>query len=227
MRFFINAADGRKARKGSKRRPSRKRSKAPARRERAMARKRRARKHPPRRHTRKRAHSRRRNPFAANPPRRRHSGRRRSFRRNPGIVPMLMEGVKGGVAVTAGRVAVRTVPGLFKLPVDGATGLLAQAAVGVAIGWVADRFGGREIGKYVLAGAFSAPISGAISKALPAPGTSGNRFVDAVSGALAGEEMGSYPASLGSYPGDSSATGVLSGEEMGEDFSMSGDDDDD
>lgn len=115
--------------------------------------------------SRKRRKSRRRR---SNPPRathRRSSRRhgRRSFRRNPGggfrgIIGTIMDGVKGGLGVVAGKAISRAVPALVGIQPTGYLGLGVQALVGVGAYMAADRFVGREPARTVLYGAFGGVI---------------------------------------------------------------------
>lgn len=111
--------------------------------------------------------------------------RRRYYRHhNPagigGIGRMMMDGVVGAVEVTAGKVGARVVPQILKLPTTGNAALAIQAAVGVALGYLATTFGGEELGQMILAGGLQAPLESALEK-LAIPYVS-----NAVSGTMAG-----------------------------------------
>lgn len=120
--------------------------------------------------SRKRRKSRRRsNPPRASFRRRRSSQRRRGgrrhLRRNPpmrGIIGTLIDGVKGGAGVVAGKAISRAVPALIGIQPQGYLGLAVQAGVGVGAYMLADRFVGRENARNVLYGAFGGVIESAI-----------------------------------------------------------------
>lgn len=82
-------------------------------------------------------------------------------RRNPpksDLLDSLTAGVMGAGGVLVGKAAARSLPQLLTLPQAGNVGLAVQAATAVVVGWLADRFVGRDVGSMVLAGGLSAPM---------------------------------------------------------------------
>lgn len=108
---------------------------------------------------RKKKSRRRRNPGAGIARRRGRRSRRGFFRRNPGgavrgIVPLLMEGAKGGAISTVGRIVSRGVPALVGIQPNGYLGLGVQAAAGGIAGVLVDRLLGRGVAVPFLIGVF-------------------------------------------------------------------------
>ena len=89
-------------------------------------------------------------------PARRYTARRNPPRRD--MLDTLTNGALGAGAVLVGKAAVRSLPQLLSLPQAGNVGLAVQAATAVAVGWIADRFIGRDVGEMMLAGGLSAPM---------------------------------------------------------------------
>lgn len=134
-----------------------------------------------------------------------------------GIMRQLTTGLKDAAGIIVGEAGARTLPVLLKLPQQGALGLGVQAASGIVLGYVADRFLGRDFGRMVLAGALAAPLktmivahkvpffSTALSPATSAQGMGaykGLRAYVAPRALPARTGMGAYvrpPGGLGSY----------------------------
>lgn len=226
QRFLINSPAKAGKRKGSKRRTHRKHRKAQpsARRKGPMARKKRRARKTPRPMVGK-ATRRRGRRFGSNPPRR---GRgRRTFRRNPGLVGLGIQAAKDAAAIVGSRVAVKALPAVLKLPTEGNKGLAVQAGVALILGFAADRFLGRDMGRIIAGGALSAPLSAGVAQALPAAAAGESSILTAVRNGLNGDSLGAYPmVGMGAYPGDFAASRALAlaGEDDG---GMFGDDDDD
>lgn len=139
--------------------------------------------------TRRRRRRRRHNPFIANP-RKRH--RRRGFRRNPlslggrgGIMGKVMDGLKGGVGVVLGKAAARAVPTFIGQDRTKPIGIALQALAGIILAPIVGRFGGGEIGRAFLWGAFAAPIEG---------------FVVGANIPMLSPALSSYPEELSALP---------------------------
>jgi len=130
--------------------------------------------------------------------------RRTTYRRNPAkpdIMGMFMGGTTTAAQVLVGKAAARSVPDLMSLPKEGNTGLAVQAAVAVAIGYLADMFLPRDASAAILAGGLTAPLETLIV-ANKVPWLS-----DALSPTTAQAEVGAYVSSqppalqaLGAYP---------------------------
>lgn len=202
--------------------PARRRRRGPARRNRGTAKKgvssmRRARKHRTsarakprrrRRSTRRRSvavavranpRKRRRHHVARRNPRRR--SHRRSFRRNPPrttIMRQVKEGLVDALWIIGGTAANDRVQGLLPATVTTSMGATGQAALkgltGVILGYVADRFIGRNAGKMVTAATLADAIRAAIIANAPS-----------VAPFLTG-----YPQSLSGYPQGLSGPALLS-----------------
>lgn len=137
------------------------------------------------------------NPPAArrrSPRRARRSTKRRRTRSNPprprvtakGAVGQLVQGAKDAAMVVTGKAAARALPTLLKLPKEGALGIGVQIGVGLASGFLAHWFGGRDAGRFILAGALSAPIETVlVAKRVPF-------FAPALSPATAATQVGAY-----------------------------------
>lgn len=115
--------------------------------------------------------------------------RRRVYRRNAkklDVLGMLKDGVMDAAGIIAGEVGARTLPTLLKLPKQGAVGLGVQALSAVALGYGADRFVNKDVGRMVLAGALAAPMKTFIvSKNVPF-------LAPALSPAAQSAELGAY-----------------------------------
>ena len=151
-----------------------------------------------------------------NPPVRKRSRRRvigmarthrRRYRRNPpgfgGVLRYLSPthlfgGVVDAGEVLAGKVVVRTIPGLVGLPTTDMLGLVVQSLTAVLAGGVAHSFVSPNAGKMVLAGGLAAPLE-SLLKGLNIPFISANLGEDVVEI----DGMQSYPqitSGVGSYP---------------------------
>lgn len=93
----------------------------------------------------------------------RRARRRSTRRRNPALMSQLRTGLKDAAAIVVGKAGARIIPTLIPgVPRTGPVGLLVQAASAVGLGYLADRFVGRDLGRQILAGALSAPIETAV-----------------------------------------------------------------
>jgi hypothetical protein len=110
---------------------------------------------------------------------------------------MLVQGVKDAAVITAGKATANVIGRLIPVP---GTGMLprvgAQAAAAVAVGFAANRFLGRDMARFAVAGALQAPIEG-FAKAANIP---------YVSAALGDDVLGDYygESSVGDYGGGNS-----------------------
>lgn len=92
---------------------------------------------------------------------RKAASRRRTYRRNPrqpDVVKMFMAGTMTAGQVLIGKAAARAVPDMMDLPKEGNTGLAVQAAVAIAVGFVADMFLPKAVAASMLAGGLTAPL---------------------------------------------------------------------
>jgi len=106
----------------------------------------------------------------------------------------ITQGAADALTLTAGQVAVRTIPGLLRLPMAGPVGLAISTATAVLAGMAAEQVLGREAARIFTAGAVSVPLQAAAMTYI-AP------MVPLVGAALT-PTLGSYPrrGRLGAYP---------------------------
>lgn len=122
----------------------------------------------------------------------RHGRKRRHFRRNPigfggrgGIVGKVMDGLKGGVGVVLGKATARAIPTFIGQDRTKPIGIVLQALAGIVLAPIVGRFGGGEIGRAFLWGAFAAPIEG---------------FVVGANIPMLSPALSSYPEELSALP---------------------------
>jgi hypothetical protein len=133
----------------------------------------------------------------------RRRGRRRSggglSRGVSGVVPMLIQGVKDAGVVTAGKATANIVGRLIPMPIQGTVGRVLSATIGAAaVGFAAQKFLGRDLARFAVAGALQAPIEGFVKAA----------NVPYVSAALGDDVLGDYYTGVGDYSGGSLPSGV-------------------
>jgi hypothetical protein len=108
------------------------------------------------------------------------------------MVPMLIQGVKDAAVITAGKATANVIGRLIPVP---GTGMLprvgAQAAAALAVGFAANKFLGRDMARFAVAGALQAPIEG-FAKAANIP---------YISAALGDDVLGDYYGEVGDYSG--------------------------
>jgi len=193
----------------------------------ASSRRKRRRQNPPRAAAPRQRARRRRNayPVAFNP-------RRRGRRRNPpvsaqGILNVVVQGVTDAAIVTLGEASANIlaaqIPAFMKetktaadgTPVTvetqaGAALRRVAAAAGVAIGAQMLFAGKRDLQRFAVAGALSAPVKNVIRPLLPTTGI----FAGALSSGGRNVRFAAYPASLSGYPGAAGTAARMLGSGM-------------
>lgn len=125
--------------------------------------------------------------------------RKRRYRRNPpmslrALPGMLLQGVQDAGVIVGGKALSRIVPTMLNLPREGTTGIAVQALTALGVGFAGQRAFGGQIGRLLVAGAFSGPIESAVKK-MNVP------LLSPSLGDEDGYQLGSYaPAELAAYP---------------------------
>jgi hypothetical protein len=121
---------------------------------------------------------------------------------------MLIQGVKDAGVVTAGKATANIIGRLIPMPVQGTVGRVISATIGAAaVGFAAQKFLGRDMARFAVAGALQAPIEGFVKAA----------NVPYVSAALGDDVLGDYygESSVGDYGGGSLPAGATMGDYTG------------
>jgi hypothetical protein len=140
--------------------------------------------------------------------RRRHGGGGRrstglSIGGRSGIVPMLVQGVKDAAVITGGKAAANVVSRLIPMPVQGITGrVLSTSIAAVGVGFAANKFLGRDMARFAIAGALQAPIEGFVKSA----------NIPYISPALGDDVLGDYyDSGVSGYPSVGAGNGGVAG----------------
>ncbi|MCP4902922.1 MAG: hypothetical protein GY906_38660 [bacterium] len=147
-------------------------------------------------------------------PVRRATARRRTYRRNPAfrmpaIVPTLMTGVRDAGSVVLGKGLSNIIAGF--IPINGgmAIQVAKQAGSALAVAVVAQQFLGKDIARFMVAGALAAPIEGFIKGAgIPFVSDALGSYPVATAGMGAYPQMGAYPMLNGYGDGDLGQAGA-------------------